>query len=174
MDLEQTATDPPIAYEWYLTGPQGARFILYPITGVHTNDDVKAANKWLRHNNDVVSLQTRWVKPEDKTAPPMKIPDHVMIKELRKQIGGLEAHVHELEDTHATEVKALKTQILALEQGQDKKLRKEILTEDTYKAVVSANSKLKQEVLALRKNVSELIIRINQPSSSQPSESKDV
>lgn len=174
MDLEQTATDPPIAYEWYLTGPQGARFILYPITGVHNNQNVKQAAQWLRHNNDVVSLQTRWVKSEDKTAPPMKIPDHIMIKELRKQIGGLEAQIHELEDTHAAEVKTLKAQILALEQGQDKKLRKEILTEETYKAVVSANSKLKQEVLALRKNVSELIIRINQPSSSQPSESKDV
>lgn len=174
MDLEQTATDPPIAYEWYLTGPQGARFILYPIIGVHSHEEAKAAGKWLRHNNDVVTLQMRWVKPEDTTAPPMKIPDHVMIKELRKQIGGLEAQIYELEDTHATEVKTLKAQILALEQGQDKKLRKEILTEEIYKAVVQKNTKLNQELKEVRKNVSDLIIRINQPNSSQPSGSKDV
>ncbi len=174
MDLEHTLTDPPVNYEWYLTGPQGARFILYPVIGKHTKEDVSQAIHWLKANQDVVSSQVRWIKPEDTSAPPMKIPDHLLIKELRKQIGGLEAHIDELQDTHAKEVKALKAQILALEQGQDKKLRKEILTEETYKAVVSANSKLKQEVLSLRKNVSELIIRINQPISSQPSESKDV
>ena len=44
-----------LLYREYITGPQGMRFELFKEL-THTNEDVERAKKWLRSNQDVVSI----------------------------------------------------------------------------------------------------------------------
>lgn len=59
-DLEFTETPNPIGYEWWLDGPQGAKFELHPEIEKHTKEDIARAKAWLRVNHDVVSISVRW------------------------------------------------------------------------------------------------------------------
>lgn len=45
-----------IDYEWWATGPQGARFELFP-RPEHTEDDIQEARGYLMREHDVVSLK---------------------------------------------------------------------------------------------------------------------
>lgn len=147
MELEKTGNG--IEYDSYITGPQGARFILYPEKGLHNEDDVKRARSWLYHNHDVVSMQVRWKKLGDKVAPPEKIPDFIIIKELNIEKGKLKAQIDELED-----------QIKSEPTISRKELKKDIVKEELYTSIKQENAKLKKEIARLRENVSELVIRI--------------
>lgn len=49
-----------VKYDWCVTGPQGARFTIYLLKGVHTSDDVIAAKKQLKREQDVVKIYTEW------------------------------------------------------------------------------------------------------------------
>jgi hypothetical protein len=151
---EQTETQPPIDFEWYLTGPQGARFVLFPETGFHTPEDVKRARSWLYRNHDVVSIQIRWKSAGDKTEQPMKIPDSAIISELRRQIGENEAYIQELEEK-------LKGEDVA----QNRTLKKELLKETTIASLNKRLTKLLNENIGLRKNISDLVTRLNNPKS---------
>lgn len=53
-------TDNGVKYDSYVTGPQGARFELYPISGFHTKEDVEAAQAQLRREQDVVKTYVIW------------------------------------------------------------------------------------------------------------------
>jgi predicted nuclease with TOPRIM domain len=150
MELEKTEGANPVEYDSYITGPQGARFILYPEKGKHTEEDVKRARSWLYHNHDVVSMQVRWKMLDDKVAPPEKVPDYVIIKELNVEKGKLKAQIDELED-----------QIKKVPSVSRKELKKDIVKEELYTAIQQENSKLKREVARLREDVSRLVIRIH-------------
>jgi len=50
-----------ILYDWWLTGPQGAHFLLFPIKGEHTKKDIAIAKHWIRNNQDPVSIRHEWV-----------------------------------------------------------------------------------------------------------------
>lgn len=43
-------------YHFFLTGPDGAHFILYR-EDHHTDDDFKEAKRWLRRNHNVLSIK---------------------------------------------------------------------------------------------------------------------
>jgi len=45
-----------IMYKWYLVGPQGAGFILFPEKS-HTKEDINRAKLHLRNSQDVVTLR---------------------------------------------------------------------------------------------------------------------
>lgn len=46
-----------IAYDWGLSGPDGAWFTLYP-TESQAIEEVRTAKRWLRDTQDVVSIET--------------------------------------------------------------------------------------------------------------------
>lgn len=58
MYLEHTTNG--IAYEWSLTGPDGAHFTLYPNKELHTPEDLDCAKSELRRERDVVSMRHEW------------------------------------------------------------------------------------------------------------------
>lgn len=147
---EQTETIPPIDYEWYLTGPQGARFILYPVEGKHTEDDVKRAKHWLHREHDVVSLQIRWNKKGDDSPPPEKIPDFIMLKELKKQLGEKESYIQELQD----DLQRKETDI-------NRELKQQIKSQEMYKSLKDQLDKAKKEIKNLRSTISDLIVKLN-------------
>lgn len=49
-----------IPYEDFVTGPQGARFILHPVKDVHTEDQVVQAIRELKVARDVVGMKVAW------------------------------------------------------------------------------------------------------------------
>jgi uncharacterized coiled-coil protein SlyX len=147
---EQTETQPPIDYEWHLAGPNGARFVLYPEKGLHTEDHVKKAQKWLYSQRDVVSLQIRWKKLGDKTEGPLKIPDNVIISELVKKIGGLDEYIKELEE-----------KIISKETADNREIRSEVKREKIYKGLNEQLTKAKKEISSLRNQISGLVTRLN-------------
>lgn len=151
MTEEKTDTVPPISFAWHITGPNGARFVLYPETGVDTTEDVIRAKNWLRRNRDVMSIQVQWKKVGDTREPPMKLTDDIIIKELKKELGKSEAYIQELEER----IKKLMTDC-------DKNVRKEIKAEETYKALRKERDAAKKEIVNLRKTISELIVKLNQ------------
>lgn len=67
MQLQSTPEESGlILYSFYITGPQGAKFELFPERNEHTHDDVENAKKWLRANHDVVKIEVEWVEPESE------------------------------------------------------------------------------------------------------------
>jgi len=54
--LETTETG--MDYESYITGPQGAHYILYPNPS-HCKHCINYAKWWIRHNLDAVSIKIR-------------------------------------------------------------------------------------------------------------------
>lgn len=56
--IEHTQNGVP--YRWGLSGPQGAWFVLMPLTGDHDSVDVARAKTQLRDSRDVVSLSVEW------------------------------------------------------------------------------------------------------------------
>ena len=54
-------TENGIPYEWYVTGSNGAHFILLVGEG-HTMKDIVAAKRWLRREHDPVCI--RWERVE--------------------------------------------------------------------------------------------------------------
>jgi vacuolar-type H+-ATPase subunit I/STV1 len=146
---ESTETEVPIRFDWSLAGPNGARFILYPVKGVHTDQDVKRATAFLYKNRDVVSLQVRWVK-EPSFDQPEKIPDILLNKELQVQLGEKESYIQELEDN--------------LRKGKTegaRQLKKEIQSEELYAQQKKKIKALEKEVVNLRKTISDLIVKLN-------------
>lgn len=49
-----------IQFEWWITGPDGAHFALFPVRGTHTAQDIADAKAELRRNRDVVSIRVIW------------------------------------------------------------------------------------------------------------------
>lgn len=63
--MEYTETERPMQYDWWADGPQGAKFELRPVRGVHTQEDIYEAKHWLRDNHDVVRLTIDWQDHEN-------------------------------------------------------------------------------------------------------------
>lgn len=150
--MTEGTTSNGISYEWGISGPKGARFILYPEKDKHTEDEVKSAIREIRGARDVASMQVRWRKLGDDTPNPEKIPDYLIIKGLQQKVGELEAHVLELDDKHKKDLSEEKRQI-----------RKEIQSEQLYDEIKKDNSKLKRENTGLRQEVSRLIAQQRHP-----------
>jgi hypothetical protein len=53
---------PEIKVDEWLAGPQGMNFMLYPVKGVHTDEDVAEVKKQLYRDRDVVTLRTTWIR----------------------------------------------------------------------------------------------------------------
>ena len=52
-----------VKYEYALAGPDGARFMLFPVRGKHTSVDVKNSKRYLKNEHDVVGrIQVEWEK----------------------------------------------------------------------------------------------------------------
>jgi hypothetical protein len=138
-----------IEFEWNAHNSSGARFTLYAERGRHTEEDVALARQWLYHNRDVVSIQVRWKMLDDKVAPPEKIPDFIIIKELKVEIGKLKAQIDELEDANVKLAREGVTQV-----------KREIVKEELYTALKSENTKRKNEICKLRQEISTLVTRL--------------
>jgi len=54
-------TDNGVVFESWITGPQGARFVLFREPH-HTLEDIRGARRYLRRNHDVVSISVQIVK----------------------------------------------------------------------------------------------------------------
>jgi len=156
MTYEATETSPPIEFAWYIMGPDGAHFILYPEMNVHTPEDINRAKNWIRRNRDVVHMQIQWKKSGDTEPPPMKLTDAIIIKELRKELGKSEAYIQELEE----KIKNLKIEY-------DKEARKEIKAEEIYKALKKERDAAKKEIVNLRKTISDLIVKLNNQNNGR-------
>jgi predicted nucleic acid-binding Zn-ribbon protein len=150
MTEEKTETTPPIDFAWFITGPNGARFVLYPEIGVHDTDDINRAKNWIRRNRDVVSMQIQWKEVGDTKAPPMKLTDDIIIKELRKELGKSESYIAELEEKLKSE-----------NTDEAREIRKEVKAEEIYKALRKERDAVKKENVNLRKTISELIVKLN-------------
>lgn len=61
--VEQTKNQ--IKYEWGLDGPKGMVVMLYPIKGVDSQDSIKEAQKQLREDLDVSTIEVFWTSKED-------------------------------------------------------------------------------------------------------------
>ena len=146
MQLEFTKTDIPVAFDSYITGPQGAKFILYPVKGTHTKDDVERATACIRRERDVVQIRVVWVKAEAKYLPADKIPDFLIIKGLRTELGKAESYVQELESRLKSEGTKETQEVI-----------RQIKSEELYTRIQLENKKLKKENLNLRGTISELI-----------------
>jgi predicted RNase H-like nuclease (RuvC/YqgF family) len=144
--FEETLCEPRIKYEWYLTGPQGARYILYPIKDVHSKEDVNKAKAWIHKNFDVVSLQVRWIKEDDDSPMPERLPDEAIISNLRQQLGAKEAYIEELEE-----------KLKDKEVSQDKQHRQTVKKEDMYKSLEKQLNKAKKEIIRLHKAISDCV-----------------
>lgn len=57
--MEQTNNG--IDFSMDVTGPQGGRFTLYPITGIHKHEDILIAKSYMYAQHDVVGkIQVEW------------------------------------------------------------------------------------------------------------------
>ena len=139
-----------IEYDLSVVSTHGARFTLYPKLNVHSEQDVKKARSWLYHNKNVVSIQIRWKNQDDKLDPPQKIPDYVIISELKLEIGKLNCELFELED----QIKEIKENAITEE-------KKEILKEELYRNIKKENSKLREEIKTLRSSISKLVVKLS-------------
>jgi len=148
MKLEYTETPNPVGFESYITGPDGARFILYPVKGQHTTDDVKDAAAFLRRNRDVVHLSVEWKEATEETVAPDKIPDFLIIKGMRVELGKKEAYIEELE--HKLKLKVTK---------ESQELARDIKTEEIYRKIKEENTRLKKENLNLKHTISDLVAK---------------
>ncbi len=72
-------TDNQIKYNYYFTGPQGARFILFPVIGRNKPSQILAAKEQLHRESDVVKIYTEWI--DEKEWRTMKLQLHVTVKE---------------------------------------------------------------------------------------------
>lgn len=151
---EFTETDNPIEYDWYLTGPQGARFTLYPQKGKHTPEDIQAAKRWLYRNQDVVKIYIEWKAPDDDQPMPIKLTDEMIIKNLNREIGEKDSYIQELEDRLSKE---------KLE--HDKQIRKEVKADDMYMSLKKQLAAAKKEIVSLRVQISDLVTRLNKKES---------
>lgn len=155
METELTETPNPIEYESWITGPQGARFALYPIKDTHTEEDIRTAKHWLKNNRDVVSLQVRWKHQGDTTPNPEKIPDHLIIKNLQKEIGQEKSYSEELED-QLRKCKEAKEEKLKLTNADMLEIKKETLYKNKTEQIKSLELKIKK----LDKDKAELLARV--------------
>ena len=57
-------TDNGMKYDWYVTGPQGARFNLYRLES-HTKEQIEAAKAQLKREQDVVKIYVIKVSQKD-------------------------------------------------------------------------------------------------------------
>jgi len=157
IEFEHTGTNPPVAYE-YSTEARGERYILYPVKGKHTEDNVKYAQKWLIYHKNVLGIQIRWRLENDEMAPPEKIPDVCIIQDLRVEIGKLKSYIQELEAKNKQDLVEEREAI----QNENSKARQEAMKEDQYLRIKKENTQQKKEILKLKQNISDLIYRMNQ------------
>lgn len=148
--IEFTDTIPPIEFERSETGPNGTRFILHPNAVDHTDQDVIRAKRWLKATRNVWSMEIRWALQGDNDPTLMKIPDHIIIRNLRTELGKKETYIQELEE-----------KIEQISRGADAVARKEAKKDAGYKNFQIQLDKAKAENTSLRKQLSELVIRIN-------------
>lgn len=152
MSLEYTETENPVGFESYITGPDGARFILHPVKGQHTKQDLESAVKFIRRNRDVVHLSVEWEKATEDNIDPEKIPDFLIIRSLNIELGKKEAYITELE--HKLKEKATK---------ESQELARDIKSEEAYRKIKADNIKLKKENINLKKTISVLISNNQKP-----------
>lgn len=147
MEIKQTDTWPSIAYSIEDFG-KSTKGLLYPVLGVNTKDHVDNAYKWLKASG-ASSIQVRWTM--DTENQPDKIPDFLIIANLNKEIGGLKSYIDELEE-----------RLKKKEVDETREVKKEIQREALYKAQNIAMGKKEKQNNALRRQLSDLIIRMNQ------------
>jgi CRISPR/Cas system-associated protein endoribonuclease Cas2 len=59
-------TDNGIKYDSWADGPQGMKFEVYPVIGQHSPEDVRAAEKQIFSNQDVVGrIRVKWVTRQE-------------------------------------------------------------------------------------------------------------
>lgn len=156
--MEKTEGTKPIEYEFWITGPQGARFALYPVKDEHTEEDVLRAKRWLHNNQDVVSLQVRWIKSQDDQPQTEKIPDYIIIKNLKVEIGQKDSYILELEDK-INNLQEEKTKENILTKQDRKEFKKELF----FQQLVLQIKALEDKVSKCNKDNEQLIIRMHQP-----------
>lgn len=59
----QTETPIPVHYNSWISGPDGAHFVIYKEPN-HTKEDLQRAKGWLRNNRDVLSIQIKPYNPD--------------------------------------------------------------------------------------------------------------
>jgi hypothetical protein len=148
MEIEETETTPPIKFETYITGPNGARFTLFPVKGQHTDTNVLNAKCWLRAQRDVLNIKVQWEETEKSKSE--KIPDSVIIKNLKKEIGELKSYVDELE-----------YKFIEQNTVQQRAMKHEIKLDATYKTLKKQIKDLVAQNTKLRKDISDLVIKLN-------------
>lgn len=121
---------------------------MYPLLGFHTDDDVRKASQWLMANHSVDSLQVRWVK-DPETESSEKIPDHILVNHLRKEIGSLNAYIEELEDKIKSNEK--------ITQEERNRIKKTKIYHEQKAKIKSLEDLVKR----LRKDKDDLIIKLN-------------
>jgi len=57
-------TESGIKYDWWIDGPQAGKFKLFPVKGVHSQDDIKNSKAELKRDFDVVYIELEWVTKE--------------------------------------------------------------------------------------------------------------
>lgn len=160
LEFDHTGTNPPIAYESY-NEVTGARYVLYPVTGKHTEEHVKKACGWLYYNKDVISVQSRWRMRDGELAPPEKIPDLVIIKELKVEVGKLKSYIEELEHKQTQDL--VKEREAA--QKENSKVRQATVKEELYLRIKKENTQQKKEILKLKGDISNLMYQINKANN---------
>jgi len=150
MDLEKTQTEPSINFESYITGPNGARFTLFPIREQHTDEDVRKAKRWLHAQRDVLNLKVEWSKPVVMRPSSEKIPDKAIIKNLQKEIGELKSYIDELE-----------YKLVQQSTVQNKQIKHEVKLDATYKTLKKQVKDVVAQNTKLRKDISDLVIKLN-------------
>ena len=159
-------TENGIDYELYIDSFLHEKALLYPELERHSKPDVIIADSWIRRQHKVTGIQVRWRK-SDVDPLTDKIPDFLIIKTLRKKIGGLESYISELED------KIEKEKIQSIREGT-----KAIKKEEAYIALRQQIAILNQKNKKLRKDNEELIIKLvkynQEPKCSTQSISTDL
>jgi len=156
--IQITKTEPPIEYEEDKMGLREARFALYPVMGIHTEEQALSAMKWLRSISKNATVQIRWLGKPYLNDLPEKIPDSAIIANLREEIGKQESYIEELE----VKIKALTHQSKLENSQETKKLKKELLKDEQVAHYKSLYEKKVKEVTKLRQDISSLITKLHQ------------
>lgn len=69
-----------IKYDWLIDGPQGGKFKLFPVKGVHNWDKIRESKEELKECFDVIFIEVEWITKEQdeqlalwKSAIPKKV-----------------------------------------------------------------------------------------------------
>ncbi len=168
--MEQNFTPSGISYMSYTDGKL-TRFELYPIIDKDTQTKVDQSIGWIKHKQQFDScktIQIRWITGSDKCMDLLKIPDHLIIKSMRVEIGKLTSYIEELEEGNKELNKKIKDQNVQHQKELDecKKMSHEERME-VHKETLYIEQKLKikgleTSVKSLKTIRDELLIKLYQ------------